>query len=432
MSSLESKSKLSASADKSDSSMLIKQPEKSQLAVIFITVFIYLLGFGIIIPILPILSREFGATPFVSGLLMSVFSLMQFLFSPFWGRLSDKLGRKPILLFCLVGEGCSYLLFANSHNLLWLFIARILAGFFGASISTASAYISDITPPDQRSKGMALIGAAFGLGFVFGPAIGGGIAYYGSKISQSPYFAASLSAYAVAGLCFLTFIFGWFKLKESLNQNSENSAEHLNHKKNRFIILFEKLKIPTVNQLIICFFLVSFAMSSMESTLILYMKDLFNWQIKEVSYGFAYIGVIIVFTQGFLVRRLLPKLGEKKVLTAGLVLFFSGMGLISVSHDLPMMCLSMTLLSLGNGLTNPSILGSISLLSDATEQGSTLGVTQSLSALGRILGPALGGLIYSEISKSSPFIFSSLLGLAAFIIVKIVADKIPQKGKTIV
>jgi multidrug resistance protein len=179
---------------------------KSQLAIIFFTVFLYLVGFGVVIPVIPILSRNFGATALQTGLLLSVYSLMQFLVAPFWGRLSDRLGRRPILLFCLVGEGLSYLLFAWARSLEWLFAARVLAGFFGASLSTASAYISDITPKHERSKGMALIGAAFGLGFVVGPALGGGLAVWGHHINPAPHFDTSFSA-CLQSISFRIFLF---------------------------------------------------------------------------------------------------------------------------------------------------------------------------------------------------------------------------------
>lgn len=397
---------------------------KTQLTIIFVTVFIYLLGFGIIIPILPILSRDFGATATETGLLMSVYSLMQFIFSPFWGRLSDRYGRKPILLSCLLGETVSYILFAQSRDLTWLFVARMLAGFFGGSISTASAYISDITPSNQRSKGMALIGAAFGLGFVFGPAIGGFLAEYSKFISIEPFFNTSFAAYIVSGLCLVTFIFGFFFLKESLVHHSTRDE-----KKNRFLIIVEKLKIPIVSQLTVVFFLISFSMSAMEATLVLYMGEKFSWGIKEVSYGFAYIGIIIVFTQGFLIRRILPKWGERVILKLGTLSFFIGMGVIAIAPTVSVMGIAMTLIALGNGLSNPSILGAISNLTPDTEQGSTLGVTQSLSSLGRILGPALGGLIFHSLFIQSPYVMSCLLGLGAFSIVMILNNKIPNKGK---
>lgn len=397
---------------------------KTQLAIIFFTVFLYLVGFGVVIPIIPILSRNFGATALETGLLLSVYSLMQFIFSPFWGRLSDRMGRRPILLFCLVGEGLSYLLFAWARSLEWLFFARFLAGFFGASLSTASAYISDITPRHERSKGMALIGAAFGLGFVVGPALGGGLAVWGHHISPEVHFDTSFAAYWVAALCFANFLFGLKFLTESLSEKSE-SAE----KKKRFSVMWHYLNLKTVGPLMCVFMLASLAMSAMEATLILFMGEKFQWDIKQVSFGFAYIGVIIVFTQGFLVRRLLPKWGERKVLRLGLVLFTVGLTGIALSENIFYMALTMTFLSLGNGLSNPSILGSISLLSDSKEQGATMGVTQSMASLGRILGPALGGFLYGSLAISAPFWVSGLLALGALGITLTIYKFIPEHGK---
>ncbi|WP_413613001.1 MFS transporter [Bdellovibrio sp. HCB-110] len=397
---------------------------KSRLAIIFFTVFLYLVGFGVVIPIIPILSRNFGATALQTGLLLSVYSLMQFLFSPFWGRLSDRLGRRPILLFCLFGEGLSYILFAWARSLEWLFIARLLAGFFGASLSTASAYISDITPKHERSKGMALIGAAFGLGFVVGPALGGGLATWGHHINPEPHFDTSFSAYWVAALCFANFLFGIKFLTESLSEKSE-SAE----KKKRFSVMWHYLNVKTVGPLMTVFLLCSLAMSSMEATLILFMGEKFLWDVKQVSFGFAYIGVIIVFTQGFLVRRLLPKWGERKVLRLGLTLFALGLTSIAVSGSIGAMAVAMTLLSLGNGLSNPSILGSISLLTDTKEQGVTLGVTQSMASLGRIIGPALGGALYGAVAITAPFWASGTLAFLGLAIALVIYKFIPEHGR---
>jgi Arabinose efflux permease len=400
-------------------------PHKKQLAIIFFTVFIYLVGFGIVIPIIPILSRNFGATALQTGLLLSVYSLMQFLFSPFWGKLSDRYGRRPILIFCLLGEGFSYIMFAYARNLELLFLARVFAGFFGASLSTASAYISDITPPNERSKGMALIGAAFGLGFVFGPAIGGALALWGQHISPEVHFDTTFSSLWVAGICFANFLFALKFLTESLKEKNKNPT-----KKKRFSLLYHHLQIKTVGPLMVVFLLSSLAMSSMEATLILFMGEKFGWGIKQVSFGFAYIGVIIIFTQGFLVRRMLPKFGEKKVLRLGLILFALGLTGIAIAPNLAMMCVTMTLLSLGNGLTNPSILGSISILTDAKEQGVTMGVTQSMASLGRILGPALGGWIYGAVALTAPFWVSGTLAAAGLIIVFVLYKQLPEHGKT--
>lgn len=397
---------------------------KKNLTVIFLTVFIYLLGFGIIIPIIPILSRDFGATATQTGLLMSLYSFMQFVFSPFWGKLSDQYGRRPILTFCLLGEAFSYILFAYARNLELLFVARALAGFFGASISTASAYISDVTEKNERSKGMALIGVAFGLGFMIGPALGGGLAMWGQKISSEKHFDTQFAALWVAGICFATFLFAYRFLQESLKEKKSHQ-----HKSNRFAVLGNYLKRKTVGPLIIVFALISLAMSSMEATLVLFSGQKFGWTIREVSFGFAYLGLVIVFTQGFLVRKLIPKFGERNVLRLGVILFALGMFGIALSPTIPFLGFTMTLLSIGNGLTNPSTLGSISLLTGSDEQGVTLGLTQSMASLGRIIGPAMGGFIFQNIAIEGPFVNSGLMASAAVIIVLVIYHSIPQAGK---
>ncbi|MBC7741867.1 MAG: MFS transporter [Bdellovibrionaceae bacterium] len=397
---------------------------KKPLIVIFITVFIYLLGFGIVIPIIPILGVSLGASPLETGLLLSIYSLMQFVFSPFWGRLSDRYGRRPILLTCLVGEVFAYLLFAQATNLEILFAARMLSGFFGASISTASAYISDITPPNERSKGMALIGAAFGLGFLFGPAIGGGLTVWAEHISKNPHFQTSFSSYWVSGLCAVTFVFAYFNLKETLKVNTEPQE-----KRNRFQQIIKYFKMPVVGPLIFVFFLSSLAMSTMEATFVLYMKDLFGWGIKEVSFGFAYIGVMIVITQGFLVRRLIPKYGEKQVLRFGLMLMCMGLTGMAIAQSLFVLAITQTLLALGIGFTNPSTLGSVSLLIDAKEQGAALGTTQGMASLGRIIGPLAGGALYGGLSIQSPFLLAGLMALIALFVVITIFKSIPNAGQ---
>lgn len=392
---------------------------------IFLTVFIYLLGFGIIIPIMPLLSQQFGATPVQTGLLLSMYSLMQFMFAPFWGSLSDRFGRRPILLGCLLGESLSYIIFAHANNLEMLFVARALAGFFGASISTANAAISDITPAHERSKGMAIIGAAFGLGFVFGPAIGGGLSIWGQHISSGdPLFATHFTMYWVAGICIASALVGFKFFSETLALENRHP-----HKRRRLSALVEKMRQPVVGPLMIVFFLASLAMSSMEANLVLFMNDKFGWGVKEVSFGFAYIGLIVVFTQGFFVRRLLPKVGERTTLKWGLSLFALGLAGIAFAPHISLMALTMTSLALGNGLINPSILGGISLLTGANEQGATLGSTQSLSSLGRILGPFLGGLVYEHIATNAPFLLSAFGALVGLTIAITLGGRVPDSAK---
>lgn len=391
---------------------------------IFLTVFLYLIGFGIIIPILPLLGRELGGSALQVGWLMAIFSLMQFLFAPFWGQLSDRYGRRMILVGCLLAEALTYLWFAFARDFWSLFLARGLAGFFGASLSTASAYISDITPPKERSKGMALIGVAFGLGFVIGPAVGGAMIHIAKQYSSEPLIGSTVAALFVGALCFGTFLFAYFKLPESLPP--EKRVVSGKYKINRLRGIFNKFQIPNLRPLMSVYFLSGLAMASMEATLVLYVGQQFGWSTDKVSYGFAYIGVIIVFTQGFLVRRLMPVLGEKNIAASGLAAFALGMGGIALASDITQLAVAMTLLSLGNGCVNPSIMGSISLASSETEQGENLGIAQSLSSLGRILGPLIGGILYDSISIKSPFAFSMLLGSLAFATVLVNFKTLPD------
>ena len=404
---------------------------KKPQVVIFLTVFIYLLGFGMIIPILPLLSTHYGASALQAGLLISVYSLMQFIFSPMWGKLSDKIGRRPILMYCLLGEAISYLLLAWSRSLEMLFVSRILTGFFGASISTASAYISDITPANERSKGMALIGAAFGMGFLFGPAIGGGLTYFAETLRPTDTnFITGFSSYGVAILCVATFVFAYFNLKESLVKNEKSEIDSVK-KIGRIENISKYINMPVVGTLIFTFGLATLAMSMMEATLVLYMKDKFGWGIKEVSFGFAYVGICIVFTQGFLVRKLIPKIGERNVLRIGLTCMAIGLAGIAFAEHIWMMAIVQTFLAVGNGFTNPSIMGSVSLLVPADEQGLAMGTTQSLSALGRVIGPALGGLLFGSLTMGSPFIVAGLLVVCALILILSIYSKLPMAGKKI-
>jgi MFS family permease len=424
------------------------QSRKPALSFIFLTVFIYLLGFGIIIPLIPLLSRDYGATAFESGLLMSCYSLMQFIFAPFWGRLSDRYGRRPILLFCLFAEVFCYLLFAFSNSLILLFVARSLSGFFGASLSTASAYISDITSKAERSKGMALIGVAFGLGFMIGPALGGGLSQAGEWISLQSwalthnenisYFVSklpiTLPSLFVSFLCLVNFFIGLKFLAESKGYLA--GEVHHQQKSRRLLMVWSSLKQKTLGTVLLIFFIASFAMSSMEATFILFMRDKFLWTVKEISYGFAYIGLIMVLTQGFFARRMLPRFGEKKVMTLGFTFLTLGFFIIGLSETLFSMALAVTLMSFGSALINPAALGSISLLSPAEEQGHTMGVTQSLSSLGRILGPALGGYLYYLLSNSkeasyssAPFIFSGFLGLVGLFMIFMTYSGLPESAR---
>lgn len=400
----------------------MKKSFSKPLLIIFITVFIYLLGFGMIIPVLPLLSIHYGATAFEAGLLMSIFSLMQFVFSPFWGRLSDQYGRRPILMYCLLGEAFSYIILAYARSIEMLFLARALTGFFGASISTASAYVSDVTSEKERTKGMAVIGIAFGLGFLFGPAIGGGLNLIAKHYTSDQSLIISFSALPVAVLCVLTFIFAYFFLQETAQKKVNLQRGLLN----RFRELGRLFKTPIINKLLSIMSLTSLSMAMMEATLVLFMKDKFNWGITEISFGFAYIGICMILTQGILVRRLVPKMGERFILRMGIAAMMSAFFIISIATNLVHMGLAMTLLSIGNAFVNPTLLGSISLLTPVDQQGLNLGTTQSLSALGRVIGPAFGTLLFGSISFAAPFWTSGILMAAALTLLVVSYQSLPS------
>ncbi len=387
---------------------------KKPLAVIFVTVFVDLIGFGIIIPLNTYLARNFGGDELQIGLLMSIYSLMQFAFAPIWGRLSDRWGRRPIILISLFGAALAHMAFAFGDTFWALFIARFFAGMFGGNISAAMAYIADITSDKDRSKGMGLIGAAFGLGFILGPALGGIAGQWGQALGDAPPFGISFSAVIASAICFINFVSAYFILPESLSPELRAQAR-AKKKKARFEVLFEAFRMPIVGPLMMTFFLANVAMAFMEVSLFMLVDDRLKWSLTQASFGFAYVGVIMVFTQGYLIRKLLPKFGERKLLIAGLTLAGVGITGIAISYSMWPLALMVTLLGFGIGFVNPSVNGSISILTAKDNQGGVMGANQSLSALGRIIGPALGGLFYREWGIGSPFLvggFCMFLALA--------------------
>ena len=423
-----------------------RSPSRSPLTVIFLTVFIDLVGFGIILPLSPYLARVHHASPMQIGLLMAIYSAMQFLFSPIWGGLSDRIGRRPVILISLLGGSLSYLLFAFAGSLWLLFVARALAGVFGGNISAAHAYIADVTKPEERSKGMGLIGAAFGLGFIFGPIMGGLLGELGNSLGTEPPFGLSFAALGAAALCFSNFCLAFVNLRESLPA----SARQLRAKDgaggtaswaaqlvssllpflgSRFLEIGRQARRPVAGPLIGVFFLSGLAMAQMESMLFPLMSDRFGWGMRSASYGFAYVGVLMVIVQGYFIRKWMPKYGEPVLLSIGLLLFAASLFGIAMSGTIAAMAVVMTVLALGNGLMRPPNLGMISLLTPAHEQGAVMGVTNSLASLARIVGPVLGGWAYEQFGKGSPFAIAGALSALALAIVLANRARLPATGR---
>jgi DHA1 family tetracycline resistance protein-like MFS transporter len=390
---------------------------KPSMLVVFLTVFIDLIGFGIVVPLVPVYSKHYGAGGWLIGVIIASFSAMQFIFSPIWGRLSDRHGRRPILLISTAGAALSYVLFAigsgfENHALALgaLLVSRIFAGACGGNITVAQAYIADITPPEHRSKRMGIIGMAFGLGFIFGPAISGVALKFGGPTAPG---------WAAATLCALNFILAFSILAESLKPNSghANNRPHLDQ-------WMHTLSQPKIGLLIVIFFLATFAFSCFESTLPLLVSDNFNLGITAdaakpamtVISLFVFCGLIAAFVQGGAIGRLVKMFGEPKLICASLVMTGTSLVLLPLIHgDGPLRWLAvlrladhkwiemlavLVLLSLGSSLSRAPLFGLLSNLAPATEQGATIGVAQSAGALARIVGPIFAATLY-ELNDST-------------------------------
>ena len=305
-------------------------------------------------------------------------------------------------------------------------MARALAGFWGANISTAMAYISDVTGEKDRSKNMGLIGAAFGLGFILGPAIGGLTGGLGSQLGDGPPFNESFPAVIAGVISLLNCVFAVIFLKESLPKATQKKAEK---RSSHWELLSKYVRPDLLGKVFVVSFLTIFAMAHMEASLFMYVSDKFQWSMVTASFGFAYVGLIMAFTQGFLIRKLLPLLGERKILLIGFALFIVGMIFIGLSSQVWTLGVSVTLMSFGNALIFPTLIGTLSLLSDSSEQGTVMGVNQSLAALGRILGPALGGWVYGNLGWSSPFYVAGGLGFLGLLIVLKIFRQLPHAGE---
>jgi MFS transporter, DHA1 family, tetracycline resistance protein len=389
-----------------------KATSKKALGLIFLTVFIDLIGFGLIIPVMPSYAKELHASDLQVGLLIASYSFMQLLFAPFWGRLSDHVGRRPILLISLVASSIGYLIWGWAHSLTSLFVARLVAGAGNANIPVAQAYVADVTTAENRAKGMGLIGAAFGLGFVLGPAIGG---FCVSHLGQSSVDLSGLSTigFVAAGISLVDLVLTFFLLPEP-EKRSQAATERFSIEPSFYVRAVSNPKL-TVSFLI--FFLSTFAFANMEATIVLLTRQKFNFSPFENSIMFTYIGLLIVLVQGGMIHRLAKKYGEKHLIAAGTLLVFVGLSLIPFvpqTNGLFLLATALALLAFGSGINNPSNQSLLSKLAPQESMGGILGVGQSISTLGRIIGPAAGGAAFQYLGMDSPYAIGAVVMIMAF------------------
>jgi MFS family permease len=376
----------------------------SPLLVIFLTVFIDLIGFGICLPLLPKYAERYGAQGWQIGAAMGVYSLMQLVFAPWWGQLSDRIGRRPVLLVSNFGSIIAYGLFGLSASYIgdtgfWILIgSRIFAGICGANLSVASAYIADVTTPEKRSKGMGLIGMAFGLGFILGPVIG----------SQSfKHFGLAGPGAVAAGICAINFLLGCFILPETRKKDAAPAI-----RRPRFAQIRHVLGMKEVGFLIGIYFLGTFAFTAFESTLPLLLHTKLHYDEEHVGYVFAFCGIMAAMVQGGGIGRLVKSFGERRLIGASLLVVAVSLVLMPLANSLPTMLAALAVFAIGSGINRAPTMGLISQLSPADEQGTTLGIAQSAGTLARVLGPTVATTLY-DLWLPAPYLACATIALLA-------------------
>jgi MFS family permease len=377
-------------------------PGRRGLAVLFSVVIVDLIGFGIVIPALPFWAREFGADATTLGLLMSAYAAAQFVFAPLWGRLSDRVGRRPVLLCTIAGTAAALLAVGLAPTLPWLFVARIAAGAFAANVSVASAYISDVTAPVERTRWMGLLGASFGVGFVLGPAIGGLLQPFGHAVPML----------VAAGLAAVNWIVALARLPEPERHATERTAEGT-----RMSVLAD----PGVRRITALNLVFSLAVTQLETLFAFFMMDRFDWDMRGVAFLLVAMALVMGGIQGGGMKALSARYPERTLVIAGMLLMAIGMGGVPEPESVAWLMLPLFLAAVGRAVAQPALQSLASQAARPEQLGLVMGTFQSSASLARVIGPALGGLLY-DISLPAPFWMASGL----LLLVAIGAQALPR------
>ena len=420
--------------------------KRSPLVILLLTVLLDLIGFGIVLPLLPTYAKDLGANPFMIGLIAAIFSIMQFIFSPLWGKLRDKIGRRPVMLISIFITAVSYLVFSQASTIPLLIFARGLSGIGSANIAAAQAYITDVTDSKNRSGAMGMMGAAFGIGFIIGPLIGGLLKHQ---------YGIQMVGFVSAALIFIDFILAIFLLPESntnakkmsfgfLKKGSPDSeprrstSTFLEEKRKEYV---DGLKLVFSSRplalLMVANYIYTFAIVNMQVSSILLWKEYFSATDQQIGYIFAYVGVWSVVVQGGLIGKLIKKLGEHKLFLLGHLFTFIGVFFVPFAPKTSLFSIGLIILfffAIGTSLVSPINFSMISLYSYKEKQGQILGLSQSVNSFARIMGPFSGSILYG-MNFHAPYIFAGILTLVGAMIAlslfkhKIEAlDHTPEQG----
>jgi DHA1 family tetracycline resistance protein-like MFS transporter len=394
-----------------------KTLRNASLGTLFLTVFLDLLGFGLVIPFLPGIARRLGAGDFMATMPGAVFSIMQFLFIPIWGRLSDRVGRRPVLLWSIAASAIGMAMLGFAPTLIWLFVARIWSGIATANIAVAQAYIADVTTPERRARGMAIVGISFGLGFIFGPFIGGELSRFhpfGREGMLPPLVAAGLST--------INLLMAFRTLPESLPP--ERRGKSLRRASPIDLAGFRAaISVPGIGVAVAINFMLFLWFSGMEQTFRLFTADGFGMSDAGTGRVFGLVGIVSALVQGGLVSRMVPRFGEARLIQGGLGIQAVAFALLGLSplfgpSGKAALLVASGLIALGSGLCSPTLPAFASRRASSTTQGVTLGALQSASALSRALGPIVGGALYAGIDPRAPYLVGAVgLALAAVLAV---------------